>query len=810
MNSSLMLHDPADAGIHTPNYVFVADQLQQRILCSNMVSPQFLLTQESNEADLYQAYLNGPSTSILQLRNIKEDLVDAMVKANESASGHLFRFRDDDGYWRFGFLENTLLYGGEAANQEFLCGVISRVQNPATFISNESPLSSRLVWMTDQNLRLTKVSGDCRTLGFDVSTLLTTGQLSFLTEETGGFLDAICQDLFINSKPETRVVRQTLRSLDGNAVSATIQFSLLFDELGSIIGTLGIAEFFPSRELLESERQLFAATFDAVTEGFFITDRSGFILRANPALYELTGFSPKELLGLHCSHLWRGRYGPELFRRIRHSLQRDNKWRGECDFVRQSGETRPAILSFSQTHNFRNKVQNYVGMLMDIADKKRDEMRIYRLAHYDSLTGVANRRLFNERLRDAVSDAEDNGSRLAVLFLDMDRFKPVNDSLGHGAGDQLLKSVARRLMYCLGEGDTVARMGGDEFALVLRDLPSEEAEQTAIKMASRVLAQFFAPFLIDGREVYSSCSIGISLYPHHGQNAEILLRSADTAMYAAKRAGKNNYQFYDEEMNKRAMDRLIMENAMRKALVREEFNLFFQPQYSVLNGVMTGIEVLLRWDHPVFGTVRPLEFIDLAEQTDLIIPLGEWVFQQTCEKIIQWQQSGVQFGRVGVNVSANQFKRDDFAEWVLFQVQRYGVNPAHLELEITESAIMDDVEHSLQMLEKLQQASIRIAVDDFGTGYSSLNYLRKFPISTLKIDRVFIEDIAENEDTLQLARTVIAIAKSLNLGVIAEGVETWEQYQLLSEHGCDEVQGYYMSRALSESALLDLVACVSE
>jgi len=810
MNSSLMLHDPAEAGLHCPNYVFVADQHQQRIVCSNMASPQSLLTQTSHDTDLYQAHLHSPSSPVLQLRNIREDLIDAMVKANESNAGHLFRFRDECGYWRFGHLDNTLLFGGEAGNKEYLCGVISMVQNPAVYNAGEQSALSRLVWVSDQNMRLIKVSGECRTLGFDINTLLTSGQMAFLTQETGEFLESVCQDLFVNGKPETRVVRQTLRSLDGNAISATIQFSLLFNEFGDIIGTLGIAEYFPSRELLESERQLFAATFDAVSEGFFITDRSGFILRANPAFYELTGYSPKEMLGLHCSHIWRGRYGPEFFRKIRHCLQRDRKWRGECDFVRRSGEHRPAILSFSQTHNLKNEVQNYVGMLMDIADKKRNEMRIYRLAHYDSLTGVANRLLFNERLQDAVVESEENSTALAVLFLDMDRFKPVNDSLGHSAGDQLLKSVARRLMYCLGEGDTVARMGGDEFALVLRNLDREVAEQTAIKMASRVLAQFFAPFLIDGREVYSSCSIGISIYPYHGQTAEVLLRSADTAMYAAKRSGKNNYQFYDEQMNKRAMDRLIMENAMRKALVREEFDLFFQPQYSVRNGVMTGIEVLLRWDHPVFGTVRPLEFIDLAEQTDLIIPLGEWVFQQTCEKISQWQQQGVSFGRVGVNVSANQFKRDDFAEWVLFQVQRYHVNPAHLELEITESAIMDDVEHSLQMLKKLQQAQIRIAVDDFGTGYSSLNYLRKFPISTLKIDKVFIEDIVENADTLQLAQTVIAIAKSLNLSVIAEGVETWEQYQLLSEHGCDEVQGYYMSRALSEAALLDLVACVLE
>ena len=415
--------------------------------------------------------------------------------------------------------------------------------------------------------------------------------------------------------------------------------------------------------------------------------------------------------------------------------------------------------------------------------------------------GVANRLLFRERLKDAV-DSASPASSLAVLFLDLDRFKPVNDSLGHGAGDQLLKGVARRLLYCLGEGDTVARMGGDEFAILVCNVSDVQQEEVAIKTASKVLAQFFSPFLIDGREVYTSASIGISLYPHHGHDSEVLLRSADTAMYDAKRSGKNNYKFYDEQMNKRAMDRLIMENAMRKALIKEDFDLYFQPQYSVNDGTMTGVEVLLRWDHPVFGTVRPLEFIDLAEKTDLIIPLGEWVFHKTCEKLAKWHSRGVSVGRVAVNVSANQFKRDDFADWVLFHVQRYGINPNLLEIEITESALMEDVDHSLHMLNTLRQANIRIAVDDFGTGYSSLNYLRRFPISTLKIDRVFIEDIVDDPSTLELAQTVIAIAKSLKLGVIAEGVENLEQYRLLSEQGCDEVQGYYLCKALSESSLL--------
>lgn len=802
MNSSLIVSEPLYPGRYTPNFVFVADQMQQRILCSNIANPQTLLQQDNLEIDHYQVYLNSPMASEVSFRNIKEDLMDTILKAPNGQKGQLFRFRDDMGFWRFGYLEPVVLHGGKSAENTYFCGVISLLQNPASHGDLDQPMLSRLVWVTDSDLKLTQVGSECRTLGFDVATLLAGGELRFLTEETASFLQSVCEDLFQSEHPETRVIRQAVRALDGSAVSATIQFSILYNESGNIVGTLGIADFYPSRELLDSERQLFSAMFESISEGIFITDRNGFILRANPAFYQVTGYQPSQILGIHCSYLWKNLYGPEYFRKIRHCMQRDLSWKEECRYIRSDGNVRPAILSFSQTRNARNEVQNYVGMLMDISDKKRDEQRIYRLAHYDSLTGVANRLLFRERLKDAV-DSASPASSLAVLFLDLDRFKPVNDSLGHGAGDQLLKGVARRLLYCLGEGDTVARMGGDEFAILVRNVSDLQQEEVAIKTASKVLAQFFSPFLIDGREVYTSASIGISLYPHHGHDSEVLLRSADTAMYDAKRSGKNNYKFYDEQMNKRAMDRLIMENAMRKALIKEDFDLYFQPQYSVNDGTMTGVEVLLRWDHPVFGTVRPLEFIDLAEKTDLIIPLGEWVFHKTCEKLAKWHSRGVSVGRVAVNVSANQFKRDDFADWVLFHVQRYGINPNLLEIEITESALMEDVDHSLHMLNTLRQANIRIAVDDFGTGYSSLNYLRRFPISTLKIDRVFVEDIVDDPSTLELAQTVIAIAKSLKLGVIAEGVENLEQYRLLSEQGCDEVQGYYLCKALSESSLLN-------
>lgn len=813
MNSSLAAQQ-LSVGNGSPYYVFIADSRHQRILCSNLASPSTLLRHESLSADLYQAYLHSPATSLLQFRSIKEDLLDVINKAEETSDRHLFRFRDETGYWRFGWLTSTTLHSGASADCQWLCGLITLAQNSGSD-NQEPPLGSQLVWMTDRNMRLTHVSNECRTLGFDPGTLLTSGEPHFLSAETREFLETLAFGEFgMNGEnhlqcsfPDTRVVRQPICSVDGTPLLATIQFSLLFDENGAVTGALGIADFTPSRALLESERQLFAAVFESISEGIFVTDRNGYILRANPAFYDVTGFTPQQMLGLHCGNLWKQGYGPELFRRIRHTLSRDNAWREEITYGNAEGELRPALLSFSQTHNHKHEVQHYVGVLMDIADKKQNERKIHRLAFYDALTEVGNRSLFHERLALAVEDAQNQGRVVAVLFLDMDRFKPVNDSLGHSAGDQLLKGAARRLLYCIGEGDTVARMGGDEFAIILRDLNPETAEQIALKTASRVLGQFYSPFMIANREVFTSCSIGIALFPQHGSSAELLLRSADTAMYAAKRAGKNNYQFFNDAMNKRAVDRLIMENAMRKALVNEDFELYFQPQYSVSNGVMTGVEVLLRWDHPQFGSVKPLEFIHLAERTDLIIPLGEWVFQQTCEKMAEWRGKGVEFGRVSINVSANQFKRRDFADWVLYQVKHYGIDPARLEIEITESALMEDVEHSLVMLQQLQNANFRIAIDDFGTGYSSLSYLRRFPISTLKIDKAFIDDIELDKGTLELTQTVIAIAKSLKLGVIAEGVESWEQYRLLHEQGCDEVQGFYLSRALSETALLELVAC---
>ncbi len=804
MNSPVGIFTPYTSRNHSPNYIFIADRSRQAVLSSNMLSPQLLAQQHSHPSDLHQAHLSNVVSYDIQSNNLTECLVDAMFDNASKGTAGVVRFRDDLGYWRFGHLECLSLQGA-GNDKHLLCGIMSLVQQPDLILETGIQAPNRLAWIVDSELKLLNVGADCKSLGFDAQMLVEQGQMSFLNAETMAFLTSVSEEMFTSADPHTRVVRQPLQTFDGIAISATIQYTLLFSVHGDPVGILGLAEFLPSREMIDCERQLFSAVFESMSEGIFVTDKGGYILKANPAFYEVTGYKPEHILGTHCSVLWRAHYGPEFFRKICHSLNCNKSWREEFNFLRANGKSVPGILSFSHTQNSKNEVRHYVGMLMDIAEQKKNEQRIHRLAHFDSLTGVGNRQCFNEKLHQAVSGKDQLQRGVAVLFLDLDRFKPVNDSLGHRAGDQLLKSVSNRLMVCLRDGDVVSRMGGDEFAILLQGLDFDLIEQSAIKMAKRIQAQFVAPFLIEQREVFTSASIGIALYPYHGETGEALLRSADIALYAAKRAGKNTYQFYDEGMNKRALDSLIMENALRKALINESLELYFQPQYNVNTGVMMGVEALLRWNHPVFGSVKPVEFIDLAEQTDLIIPLGDWVFQQACEKLARWKKSGLTIQRVGINVSAHQFKRSDFADWVLQQIQRYSIDPRCLELEITESALMEDVERSMKVLTLLKESNIRIAIDDFGTGYSSLNYLRKFPLDTLKIDRVFIEDIVQNNSTKLLTETVIAMGKSLNLTVIAEGVETFEQHKILRDIGCDEVQGYYLSHALAEKVLINLI-----
>jgi diguanylate cyclase (GGDEF)-like protein len=421
-------------------------------------------------------------------------------------------------------------------------------------------------------------------------------------------------------------------------------------------------------------------------------------------------------------------------------------------------------------------------------------VEIEHLAYHDALTGLPNRPLFIDRLIVSLAQAPRAKQKLAVFFLDLDRFKDVNDSLGHSVGDALLKAVAERIRSCVREGDTVARFGGDEFTLLV---PRLEHVEDVGKIAQKILETLKIPFLIADRELFAPASIGISIYPGDGTDAETLVRNADTAMYRAKEQGRDNYQLYAPAMNVRALERLALENMLRKALAQQELRVFYQPMVDLRTSTIVGVEALVRWQHPELGLLSPAHFISVAELSGLIVPIGNWVLRTACRQTRQWQK---RFGfpmRVSVNLSARQFQQPDLAIQVLRALQDSGLEPSALDLEITESSAMQNAENTIHALRDLKALGIRIAMDDFGTGYSSLSYLKRFPIDTLKLDKSFVEDVCTDSSDAAIAEAVVLLAHSLNLSVVAEGVETEEQLEFFRRLGCDHIQGYLFSAPVS-------------
>ncbi|HYN12540.1 MAG TPA: EAL domain-containing protein [Burkholderiales bacterium] len=422
-------------------------------------------------------------------------------------------------------------------------------------------------------------------------------------------------------------------------------------------------------------------------------------------------------------------------------------------------------------------------------ERKRYQVQLEHQANYDALTGLPNRNLLNDRLRQAVY-AQRSPRNLAVVFMDLDHFKFVNDSLGHSTGDKLLKAMGERLRAALREGDTVGRVGGDEFVLILNDQSSEEVIFRAMQ---RIASKVSEPITIDGKELYVSCSAGISMYPQDGPDVDTLLKNADAAMYRAKEHGRNNFQFYTAEMNERVNERLALENALRRALERQEFLLHYQQKIDMKSGVIVGAEALVRWMHPEWGLVRPARFIPLAEETGLIVQLGEWVLRESCRQTREWLDGGLKPGVVSVNLSARQFRQEGLVRMVSRILEETRLEPAQLEMELTESMVMHNVEAAIATLQGLKSLGVALSVDDFGTGYSSLSYLKDLPIDALKIDRSFVRDIgagAETEDGV-IAQAIISLGHSLHLKVVAEGVETDPQVRFLKRHGCDELQGFF-------------------
>jgi diguanylate cyclase (GGDEF)-like protein/PAS domain S-box-containing protein len=440
----------------------------------------------------------------------------------------------------------------------------------------------------------------------------------------------------------------------------------------------------------------------------------------------------------------------------------------------------------------------FQGVDRDITERKQAEARIEFLAHHDALTGLPNRVLLRDRFEHAIAMAERSHARVAMLFLDLDNFKVVNDTLGHASGDRLLLEVVTRLSRCTRESDTISRQGGDEFILLLNDIPDQE---TVERIASEILGLLAEPVDINGHALNASCSIGVAIYPEDGADFDSLLQMADTAMYNAKDAGRNTYRFFDEQMNLQAHEHLLLQNRLHQALFRAEFYLHYQPQLEIESGRVIGAEALLRWNNPELGEVAPSRFIPVAEDCGLIVPIGAWVMEEACRQALNWQQSGWPELTVSVNLSALQFRRPGLIEMVAGALERTGLPPHLLELELTESILLQDAEGNLDTVRRLKALGVRLSIDDFGTGYSSLSYLKRFAVDKLKIDRSFVRDIGTDPDDAAIVRAVIQLARSLRLGIIAEGVETEEQLDFLREEGCLEVQGYLISRPVAPPAL---------
>jgi diguanylate cyclase (GGDEF)-like protein/PAS domain S-box-containing protein len=440
------------------------------------------------------------------------------------------------------------------------------------------------------------------------------------------------------------------------------------------------------------------------------------------------------------------------------------------------------------------------GIVMDITARKVAEKQIQYLAYYDALTGLPNRTLLEDRIATALAGARRRNDKVAILFFDLDRFKDINDSMGHPVGDVLLQQVAERLKTCAREQDTVARVGGDEFIIMLTGL--KDVPDTAIA-AERLMDAMIGLYSIQGHAVGITCSVGISIFPEHGADGEVLIKNADAAMYSAKESGGNNFRFFTEDMNAQVMERLALENGLRLALDKKELFLVYQPQVDIASGKITGLEALLRWQHPELGLVPPDKFIRIAENSGLILPIGEWVLRTACSQVRKWQDEGLPAVTIAVNVSAIQFRQDGFCELIRRVLDETGLAPHYLELELTESLLLANADVMFSVVEELNAMGLTLAVDDFGTGYSSFSYLKRYRVSKLKIDRIFIRDVAVNPDDAAITSAIISMAKSLRLKVIAEGVETEAQMSFLRAHRCDEIQGYYFSKPLSVDKVAD-------
>ncbi|NMY39426.1 MULTISPECIES: phosphodiesterase DibA [unclassified Pseudomonas] len=577
-----------------------------------------------------------------------------------------------------------------------------------------------------------------------------------------------------------------------------VSAGLIFVARARLFSFLGMgARLKRQRQDQEHLRQA-AVVFDCTREGVLVSDHNGVIVHVNPALVKITGYAPDEVLGQRPSMFKSGHHGPEFYQAVFESLEKTGEWHGEIWNRRKSGEIYPQWQTIRPVRDSQDRVSHYVAVFSDISAIKNTQTELMRLAHHDPLTDLPNRLLFTDRAEQALAYAQRHKSGCALLMIDLDHFKIINDSMGHNVGDLLLKAVGERLTAVFGKGFTVARLGGDEFA-VLVETCTQVAQ--AAGFAQQVLEVMKGAFIIETHQLFISASVGISLYPNDALNAEQLLRNADSALFKAKSAGREGYALYTEELTAHAQYRIEVASDLRRALEQHELRVYFQPVHDLSSSRMVGVEALVRWQHPQRGLVAPGEFIPIAERTGLIAEIDAWVLEQACWQMCQWQAAGVELSFVAVNISSRLFARPELYQLVSTVLTDTGLNPALLELEVTESAVMDNSEVALEQMHRLRELGLRLAIDDFGTGFSSLLRLKRLPVQKLKIDQGFVAGLPSDDDDVAIVRAVIALAQSMGMQVHAEGIEYVEQAQFLLDHHCDLGQGYWFGRPVPAHAL---------
>lgn len=557
------------------------------------------------------------------------------------------------------------------------------------------------------------------------------------------------------------------------------------------------------RKRVEETLRLSGTVFENSMEGIMVTDSALRILKVNHVFCAISGYSAEELVGNTPAILKSGRQDAAFYQAMWKSIQEQGYWKGELWNRRKNGEVYAEHLSISQVLDANGAIANYIGTASDISQYKEAQNQIARLSYYDGMTGLPNRALLQDRLEHALLNAEHNGRCVALLAIDLERMAHVNDTFGHHVGDQLLASVAERLLAAVRPMDTVSRHVGDEFMVILEDLADS---QEAASLAERILAELAEPFALDRHELNVGACIGIGVYPEDGKTPLMLLKNADIALHHAKESGAGRFQFFREDMNAASMERLLIESSLRLALRRDELRVFYQPQVELGTDRITGMEALVRWQHPELGLVSPARFIPIAEETGQIIGIGRWVLLEACRQTRQWHDQGYGYLQVAVNVSARQFNQDDFAEQVKSILRETGLPPEKLELELTESLIMQRPERVVAVMEELRAFGVKFSIDDFGTGYSSLSQLKRFPIDKLKIDQSFTQDIGADANGSTITSAIIALGRSMRLMVVAEGVETGEQQRFLATNGCQGMQGYLFSRPVPAVDFEDLLA----